>query len=166
MVDALGATRYVYDAVGQVLSEDGPWANDTASCTYANRLRTGMSLMQPGAGLWNQCYTYDKAGNVYQVNDGAVKTFGVNSLNGNRWGRVLSCGQLALDHRNGTLRTPPGTSDLGPLGRAVAGGLKPGNPTVSPQCAERSQRGCAGRCGFPEDMIRYRIRESAAPSGA
>ncbi|MGO9201692.1 MAG: hypothetical protein ACLQM8_14295 [Limisphaerales bacterium] len=29
--------------MGEVLSEDGPWVDDTASFTYANRLRTGMS---------------------------------------------------------------------------------------------------------------------------
>jgi len=33
----LGTTRYSYDAAGQVLWEDGPWADDTVSYAYANR---------------------------------------------------------------------------------------------------------------------------------
>ncbi len=37
---------------------DSPWANDTVSYTYANRLRTGLSLSQPG-GSWSQTYGYD-----------------------------------------------------------------------------------------------------------
>ncbi|MGO9203538.1 MAG: hypothetical protein ACLQM8_23700, partial [Limisphaerales bacterium] len=59
MVDAAGTTVYAYDAVGEVLSEDGPWADDTVSFTYANRLRTGMSVLAPGAAAWTQSYTYD-----------------------------------------------------------------------------------------------------------
>ncbi len=40
LVDAVGATVYGYDAAGQLLSEAGPWGNDTVSYTYQNRLRT------------------------------------------------------------------------------------------------------------------------------
>jgi YD repeat-containing protein len=31
MVDSVGNTAYGYDATGQLLSEDGPWASDTVS---------------------------------------------------------------------------------------------------------------------------------------
>lgn len=40
MVDTVGMSAYSYDQVGQLLSEDGPWSNDTVSYTYANRLRS------------------------------------------------------------------------------------------------------------------------------
>jgi RHS repeat-associated protein len=60
LVDAVGATIYSYDGAGQLLSEDGPWTNDTVSYTYTNRLRTGLSLSQPG-GSWSQSYGYDSA---------------------------------------------------------------------------------------------------------
>ncbi|MGA9779657.1 MAG: bifunctional DNA primase/polymerase, partial [Verrucomicrobiia bacterium] len=58
MVDAVGTTVYSYDSVGQLLSEAGPWASDTVSYTYTNRLRMGLSLSQPG-GSWSQTYGYD-----------------------------------------------------------------------------------------------------------
>jgi YD repeat-containing protein len=59
MVDAVGTTVYAYDAVGQVLSEDGPWTDDTVSYTYTNRLRIGMSLLSPDGTAWGQSYAYD-----------------------------------------------------------------------------------------------------------
>jgi RHS repeat-associated protein len=52
---------YSYDAVGQLLSEDGPWPSDTVSCTYTNRLRTSLSLAQPSASAWTNGYLYDPA---------------------------------------------------------------------------------------------------------
>jgi RHS repeat-associated protein len=59
MVDALGTTKYKWDSVGELSSEDGPWANDTVGYSYANRLRTGLSLTQPNASSWSQSYGYD-----------------------------------------------------------------------------------------------------------
>jgi RHS repeat-associated protein len=61
MVDAVGTTRYTYNTVGQLLSEDGPWADDTVSYAYANRLRASMSLLQPNASPWVQTYAWDAA---------------------------------------------------------------------------------------------------------
>jgi RHS repeat-associated protein len=61
MVDAAGTTRYSYDAVGQVLSEDGPCNDDTVSYTYTNRLRSSLSLQAPNASPWLQGYGYDPA---------------------------------------------------------------------------------------------------------
>lgn len=59
IVDAVGTTAYSYDQVGQILSEDGPWANDTVSYTYQNRLRMGLSVQAPNASAWMEGYTYD-----------------------------------------------------------------------------------------------------------
>ena len=61
MVDGVGTTVYNYDAVGQLLSEDGPWANDTVSYTYNNRLRSGLSVLAPNASAWTESYGYDAA---------------------------------------------------------------------------------------------------------
>jgi len=67
IVDAAGATAYSYDAVGQVLSETGPWASDTVSYTYANRLRTSLSLQMPGSSAWTNGYAYDAAKRLTSV---------------------------------------------------------------------------------------------------
>ena len=61
MMDTLGTTRYAYDRVSQLLSEDGPWDSDTVSYTISNRLRTGLSLQAPNASTWEQSYAYDAA---------------------------------------------------------------------------------------------------------
>ncbi len=70
MVDAVGDTAYSYDNVGELLSENGPWANDTVSYTYANRLRIGMSLSQPG-GSWSQSYGYNSVRHLTSVSSPA-----------------------------------------------------------------------------------------------
>ena len=67
MVDAVGTTVYGYDAAGQLLSEDGPWPNDTVSYSYNNRLRTGLSLQAPDAEAWTQGYSYDSARRLTSV---------------------------------------------------------------------------------------------------
>jgi RHS repeat-associated protein len=61
MVDAVGTTYYGYDAAGHLLSEDGPWNDDTVSYTYTNRLRTSLSLQAPNSDPWTQTYAYDGA---------------------------------------------------------------------------------------------------------
>jgi RHS repeat-associated protein len=61
MIDAVGTSKYGYNAAGQLLSEDGPWSDDMVSYSYANRLRSGMSLLQPNAAVWSQTYGYDSA---------------------------------------------------------------------------------------------------------
>ena len=61
MVDGVGTTRYSYDNVGQLLSEDGPWNDDTVSYIYANRLRTSLSLQAPNADSWAESYGFDTA---------------------------------------------------------------------------------------------------------
>jgi RHS repeat-associated protein len=59
MTDAVGTTVDAYDAVGELSSEDGPCANDTLNYTYANRLRTALSLSQSSGSAWAQSYSYD-----------------------------------------------------------------------------------------------------------
>ncbi|HEV2211014.1 MAG TPA: RHS repeat-associated core domain-containing protein [Verrucomicrobiae bacterium] len=66
MVDGLGTTVYGYTAAGQLLSEDGPFASDTVTNGYSNRLRTGLGLQQP-TGEWTNGFTYDGAGRFSAV---------------------------------------------------------------------------------------------------
>ena len=75
MVDGVGTTAYGYDAAGQLLSEDGPWAADTVSYTYNNRLRSNLSLQAPNASAWTQTYGYDAAKRLTNVVS-AAGTFG------------------------------------------------------------------------------------------
>jgi YD repeat-containing protein len=66
MVDAVGTNRYTYTAAGQLLTEDGPFASDTVTNTYLNRLRVGLSLAQP-TGAWTNGFTYDAARRLTNV---------------------------------------------------------------------------------------------------
>jgi len=71
MVDSLGTTRFSYDAAGQLLTEDGPWGDDTVSFAYANRLRTSLSLLAPNATSWVQSYAYDSVKRLTNVTSAA-----------------------------------------------------------------------------------------------
>lgn len=66
MVDGIGATKYTYNAAGQLLTEDGPFASDTVANTYANRLRVGLSLQQP-TGSWTNGFGYDSTKRLTRV---------------------------------------------------------------------------------------------------
>ena len=57
MVDSIGTTRSSYDAVGQLLSVGGLWANDTVGYSHTNRLRLSLSV----GSSWSQNYGYDQA---------------------------------------------------------------------------------------------------------
>ena len=59
MIDGLGTSSFTYSKTDQVLTEDGPWANDVVTYSYTNRLRKSLSLAQPYASAWQQSYTYD-----------------------------------------------------------------------------------------------------------
>src|SRR6266542_1879897 len=62
MFDAVGTSRFTYTAFGALLTEDGPWADDTVTYAYTtNRLRSKLTLGQPNASDWAQTYAYDKA---------------------------------------------------------------------------------------------------------
>jgi RHS repeat-associated protein len=67
MVDAVGTTVYGYDTVGELLSEDGPWSNDTVSYHYQNRLRTGLSVPSSDGPAWAEGYGYDLARRLTSV---------------------------------------------------------------------------------------------------
>jgi len=66
MVDASGTTKYTYTAGNQLLTEDGPFASDTVTNTYVNRLRSGLSLQQP-TGAWTNGFAYDAARRLTNV---------------------------------------------------------------------------------------------------
>ena len=66
MVDAIGTTSYTYDAAGQLLTEDSPFASDTVTSTYSNRKRVGLTLQQP-AGSWTNGFARDWAGRLASV---------------------------------------------------------------------------------------------------
>jgi YD repeat-containing protein len=68
MVDAVGTTVYAYTSFGALLSEDGPWANDTVSYTYdTGRRRSGLTLLAPNASAWTQRYVYDAASRMTNI---------------------------------------------------------------------------------------------------
>jgi RHS repeat-associated protein len=58
MVAGVGTTKYTYTAAGQLLTEDGPFASDTVTNVYSNRLRTILSLQQP-TSVWTNAFAYD-----------------------------------------------------------------------------------------------------------
>lgn len=62
MTDAVGTTRYTYTGAGLLLTEDGPWNDDTITYNYNSmRLRTSLSLQAPNASPWAESYVYDSA---------------------------------------------------------------------------------------------------------
>ena len=61
MSDGVGTTAFTYTPAGQLASEAGPWASDTVSYTYTNRLRTVLDLQQPNTSDWIQDYGYDSS---------------------------------------------------------------------------------------------------------
>ena len=84
MVDAVGTTRFTYAGFGALLSEDGPWENDTVSYAYDNgQRRNGLSVQAPNASAWNQSYTYDTANRLSTLSSPAgtftYKYFGAGS---------------------------------------------------------------------------------------
>lgn len=81
MVDAAGTTTYTYAMGGQMLSEDGPFANDTVTNGYVNRVRVSLGLQQP-TGTWTNLFGYDPAGRLTNVTSPAG-AFGYDfSVNG------------------------------------------------------------------------------------
>jgi len=66
MVDGVGTTLYTYTSGGQLFTEDGPFASDTVTNTYVNRLRTRLVLQQP-TGLWTNGFIWDAAGRLTNV---------------------------------------------------------------------------------------------------
>jgi len=73
-VDGFRTTKYTYTAAGQLLTEDGPFPDDTVTNIYSNRLRTGLSLQQP-TGAWTNGFAYDSTKRLTNVTSPAG-TFG------------------------------------------------------------------------------------------
>lgn len=63
MNDVVGTTAFTYNSAGDLLTEDGPFNNDTITYSYhpeVPHLRTNLALAQP-SGTWSQTYSYDSA---------------------------------------------------------------------------------------------------------
>jgi RHS repeat-associated protein len=84
MVDAAGTTKYTYTAGDQLLTEDGPFASDTVTNTYRNRLRVALSLQQP-TGAWTNGFAYDAARRLTNVvsQAGSFASFYAAGVGGN-----------------------------------------------------------------------------------
>lgn len=67
MVDASGTNRFTWNALGQLLTENGPWPQDTVEHRYANAQRNYLSVTQSNAALWENKFTYDKVGRLETV---------------------------------------------------------------------------------------------------
>src|SRR6266699_2289269 len=80
MLDTVGTTVYGY-ANQFLTSEDGPWDTDTVSYTYNNRLRNGLTLLQPNASSWTQSYGYDSANRLSSLSSPSG-SFGYNYSTG------------------------------------------------------------------------------------
>src|SRR5882724_7443555 len=65
-VDVAGTRVYTYTAGNQLFTEDGPFASDTVTNTYVNRLRTALALQQP-TGAWTNGFGYDAAKRLTSV---------------------------------------------------------------------------------------------------
>jgi RHS repeat-associated protein len=66
MVDGVGVTKYTYTSGGFLYTEDGPFAGDTVTNVYSNRLRVGLGLQQP-TGAWTNGFAYDDAKRLTNV---------------------------------------------------------------------------------------------------
>jgi RHS repeat-associated protein len=71
MTDAVGTTIYRYNTSGELISEDGPWDNDTITYTYNNRLRSSLTLLHPYSQAWAQTYAYDNASRLTNTTSSA-----------------------------------------------------------------------------------------------
>jgi len=91
MSDGVGTTAFTYTQTGQLASETGPWASDTVTNTYSDRLRTVLDLQQPNSSDWIQTYAYDTANRMnritspagtftYTYNPGVIGTISASSL--------------------------------------------------------------------------------------
>jgi RHS repeat-associated protein len=66
MVDGVGVTKYTYTSGGFLYTEDGPFASDTVTNLYFDRLRVGLGLQQP-TGAWTNGFGYDAAKRLTSV---------------------------------------------------------------------------------------------------
>ena len=81
MVDASGTNKYTYTSGGLLWTEDGPWASDTVTNTYFNRMRTNLTLVQP-TGTWANRFGYDSAKHLTTVaSPGGTFTYTLGAAN-------------------------------------------------------------------------------------
>jgi RHS repeat-associated protein len=66
MVDEVGTTAFAYTSGGELYTETGPFASDTVTNTYWNRMRLGLGLQQP-TGAWTNGFAYDAAKRLVAV---------------------------------------------------------------------------------------------------
>jgi RHS repeat-associated protein len=67
IVDAIGTNKFTYDDAFHLLTDDGPWNDDTVRYAYYGRQRNSMSIQADGAAgspsympYWIQYYNYDR----------------------------------------------------------------------------------------------------------
>jgi hypothetical protein len=66
MIDAVGTTAFTYSGSGQLLTEDGPFNNDTVTSTYLSRMRATLTLLQ-STDVWTNAFGYDGANRLSSV---------------------------------------------------------------------------------------------------
>jgi hypothetical protein len=54
-----------------LLTEDGPWANDTVTLSYTYHLRRTLTLQAPSGSAWTQNYSWDAAQRLASVSSPA-----------------------------------------------------------------------------------------------
>jgi YD repeat-containing protein len=57
MVDAVGTTKYTYTTGNQLQTQVGPFASDTLTLKYTNRLRATLKLQQPQV-FWTNAFFF------------------------------------------------------------------------------------------------------------
>ena len=87
MVDAVGTTKFTYAPGGQLWTEDGPFASDTVTNTYLNRLRVGVSLQHMVEGIRDGHATAVLCASIFHFARGLVSLHMEWS-----WGRELWSG--------------------------------------------------------------------------
>jgi len=66
MLDASVTSTYAYTVAGQVYTEDGPFASDTVTNTYVDRIQPALALHQP-TGACTNGFIYDAAARLTNV---------------------------------------------------------------------------------------------------
>jgi hypothetical protein len=114
MIDASGTNKFTYNANGDLLTEDGPFASDTVTYGYSAsvpHLRTSLTLQQP-TGNWSQTYTNDALRRMRSVTSPAG-TFVYNYLGaGGLWTNLAMPNSVSITNRFDTLARLTGTGML------------------------------------------------------
>jgi RHS repeat-associated protein len=157
MADAVGTTRYTYDAVGQLLSEDGPFTSDTVTNTYSNRRRLALSLQQP-TGTWTNGFGWDLAGRLTNVTS-AAGAFGYayTALDSSFSGRLVQ--RLSLPNGASV------TNNFDPVARLLNTVLKYSNGTTTLDAAHYGYNEANQRIAYTNANQSLYYHYSYDPSG-